>query len=337
MPTGRNANVVGVLPAGTQLLEYEIRSVLGKPGGFGITYLAHDSHLLHEFAIKEYLPVEFAVRSPEGNITPRSDDDAPAFDWGMRCFINEARLLARFRHPHVVQVYRYFEDRGTAYMVLEYVRGQTLAEDLRLHPSPDQARVKAFLLPLLDGLDAVHRAGVLHRDLKPENIILRDERNPVLIDFGAARGALGVRSRSLMGVLTAGYAPIEQYSQNGKQGPWTDIYAMAAVLYRALTGGKPPDVVDRLNSDPMMPLAQLEPMDFNPKFLRAVDWGLRVQPEQRPQSVAEWRQALLGEAEVRAISEALPDAEAPVDFDLGGDQETPARSASRALSAPSLL
>lgn len=286
----------GVLPEGSRLMEYEIRRVLGRPGGFGVTYLALDTNLDHEVAIKEYLPVEFALRMVDGQIAVRSEEDAAAFDWGRRCFLNEARLLARFDHPNVVQVHRLFEANGTAYIVMDYVRGHSLTEELRAGPITDQKRLETLLLPLLDGLQTVHATGVLHRDLKPENILLREDGTPVLIDFGAARGELGSQhSRSMLNVLTAGYAPLEQYSQQGHQGAWTDIYAFGAVIYRALTGRKPADAVDRLAEDPVLPLEQLAGPGFDANLLRAVDWALRVPAPQRPQSVAEWRRALTGE------------------------------------------
>jgi serine/threonine protein kinase len=316
-----SAGMAGVLLTGTPLMEYEVRRVLGRPGGFGVTYLAVDTKLLHEVAIKEYLPVEFAVRNPDGRIAVRSAEDATAFEWGMRSFLNEARVLARCRHPGVVQAFRFFELNDTAYMVLEYVQGHTLADELAAGRRFDQAEVERLLLPLLEGLGVVHEAGVLHRDLKPENIMRRVDDSPVLIDFGAARTAIGQRSRSLMSVLTGGYAPIEQYSQNGKQGPWTDIYALGAVVYRALTGRKPPDVIDRLDSDPLVPLEQLPPMGLDPNFLHAIDWALQVAPERRPQSIDQWRRALLGERDL-ATSAAEPPLFTSVFNLVDGDSES---------------
>jgi serine/threonine protein kinase len=310
----------GVLPEGTRLMEYEIRRVLGKPGGFGVTYLALDTNLDHEVAIKEYLPVEFALRMADGQIAVRSEEDAAAFDWGRRCFLNEARLLARFNHPNVVQVHRLFEANGTAYIVMDYVRGRSLAEELRGTLITEQSRLEALLLPLLDGLQSVHATGVLHRDLKPENILLRDDRTPVLIDFGAARGELGSHSRSMLNVLTAGYAPVEQYSQKGNQGPWSDIYALGGVVYRALTGHKPPDAVDRLGQDPLDPLENRVTQGFDANFLRAVDWALRVPIAERPQSVADWRRALTGQTLV--APRAAPTAglaASPLDLDVTQD------------------
>ena len=183
-----------------------------------------------------------------------------------------------------------------------------------------QARLEALLLPLLDGLQSVHATGVLHRDLKPENILLRDDGSPVLIDFGAARGELGSHSRSMLNVLTAGYAPVEQYSQKGNQGPWSDIYALGGVVYRALTGHKPPDAVDRLGQDPLQPLENLITQGFDANFLRAVDWALRVPIAERPQSVADWRRALTGQTLVapRAVP-SMGLAPSPLDLDVTQD------------------
>lgn len=311
-------SIAGVLPAGARLLEYEIIRVLGRPGGFGVTYLALDSNLLKDVAIKEYLPVDFAIRTSDDSISMRSEADQPAFEWGLRCFLNEARVLAKFRHPNVVQVHRLFEAQNTAYIVLEHVQGQTLGEYLGAHPDLDQRGIESFLLPLLDGLAQVHAAGVLHRDLKPENVLIRADGSPVLIDFGAARNALGSRSRSIMSVLTTGYAPIEQYSDSGAQGPWTDIYALGAVVHRAIVGRKPADAIDRIGKDPVEPLAATPRPGFAPSFLKAVDWALRVRAEDRPAEIAEWREALVGQRAVPEPAAARgPLLSAPgVDLDL---------------------
>ncbi|MGH8445604.1 MAG: serine/threonine-protein kinase, partial [Solimonas sp.] len=317
--------IIGVLPAGARLLEYEIVRVLGRPGGFGVTYLAIDSNLQKEVAIKEYLPVDFAIRTSDDSISTRSEEDQPAFEWGLRCFLNEARVLAKFRHPNVVQVYRLFEAQKTAYIVLEHVQGQTLSEYLNARPGLDQRGIDAFLLPLLDGLAEVHAAGILHRDLKPENVLVRPDGSPVLIDFGAARNAIGGRSRSIMSVLTTGYAPIEQYSDNGLQGAWTDIYALGAVIYRAIIGRKPADAIDRLGRDPVEHLAESPRAGFDTSFLQAVDWALRVRADERPATVADWREALAGR---RAPPAAPAHAQTPllgtttVDLDLDGRSTT---------------
>ena len=292
-----SADIFDALKPGDHLLEYRIEKVLGH-GGFGITYLAHDTLLDAPYAIKEFLPPELAARDRDNSVTLRSEATRKPFDWAREKFLNEARVLARFAHPNLVRVNRFFEANGTVYFVMDYVDGQPLSDWLKAGGSVDQKLLESILLPLADGLVAVHAEGVLHRDIKPGNIILRPDGSPVLIDFGAARQAYGSVTRSMLNVVTAGYAPIEQYSEGMAQGPWTDIYALAAVAYRMIAGRKPPDAVERLRNDPMI-LAVALAIDHLPtEMLRAVDWGLAVHPEDRPKDLETWRAALLGEQPV---------------------------------------
>ncbi len=273
------------------LHEYRVDQVLGV-GGFGITYLGHDTHLDKAVAIKEYLPGELATRAG-GTVVPLSDEREADYRWGLERFLLEARTLAKFSHPHIVRVLRYFEANGTAYMVMDYERGEPLKSLLQQAPQPPEALLKKLAAPLLDGLAHVHGGGFLHRDIKPENIIVRPGGEPVLIDFGAARNALGGTTRSLTAVLTPGYAPLEQYSGEGKQGPWTDLYAFAGVLYRAATGQPPPDAVTRLKGDAVaVGLARVRTRYSEP-FLRAIQWALQMDEKQRPQTVEQWKAALL--------------------------------------------
>ena len=201
--TYRNA-----LPLETSLLEYRLEGVLGA-GGFGITYLALDTHLEKQVAIKEYLPTDLAMRALDGSVVPVATEHEHDYQWGLERFIQEARTLARFSHPHIVRVIRYFEANGTGYMVMDYEKGESLNQLLRHSAPPDEPRLRAILMPLLDGLQAVHEAGFLHRDIKPSNIFLREAGGPVLLDFGAARAAVGGATRSMTAVLTPGYAPLE--------------------------------------------------------------------------------------------------------------------------------
>ena len=262
-------------------------------GGFGTTYLAWDTHLEKAVAIKEYLPGELATRSADGKVVPLSGERAADYRWGLERFLQEARTLARFEHPHIVRVLRYFEANGTAYMVMDYERGDPLNTMLQHKPQPPEALLKALFGPLLDGLGVVHAGGFLHRDIKPENIVVRASGQPVLIDFGAARNAIGGTTRSLTAVLTPGYAPLEQYSGEGRQGPWTDLYAMAGVLYRAVTGAAPPDAVSRLKADTVGAALSRLRGRYSAPFLRAIEWALAMDEKKRPQSVDEWRRALL--------------------------------------------
>jgi serine/threonine protein kinase len=307
------------LPPGFLLAEYRIERVLGS-GGFGITYLAEDTVLHKKLAIKEYLPVDFALRLNVPNVAARSRGVEDDFRWGLDRFLDEARTLARFRHPNLVPVLRFFEAHGTAYMVMEYERGDTLAQLVgELEEAYDESSARALLLPLLDGLAAVHEAGFLHRDIKPANIVVRPGRVPVLIDFGAARQALGGRSRSMTNIVTPRYAPIEQYGTDQKQGPWSDIYGMAAVMHTMLTGEPPPDAVSRLPEDRYNRLAERRLPGFRRGFLAAIDWGLEVFASDRPQNIAEWRLALDGQiatplpkaALTRKVEGPVQDAVAP--------------------------
>ncbi len=283
------------LPTGYQLQEYTLKSVLGH-GGFGITYLAADNNLGKDVAIKEYLPTEFAVRRDDSKVQPRSTADNNDYEWGLDRFMKEAQTLGLFRHPNIVPVYRAFKENGTAYMVMEYQRGQSLAELFRKHRSDfTEEDLLSLVIPLLDGLGVVHKAGYLHRDLKPGNIFIREDGSPVLLDFGAARNAVGRKSKNLTSIVTPGYAPLEQYFADGNQGPWTDIYAMASILYQAVAGRIPPEAPARVKRDPITPAVEAGRGRFGETFLAAIDEGLKVEEEQRPQSVDQWRAMLLGQ------------------------------------------
>ena len=282
------------LPAGTQLNGYRLLKVLGV-GGFGITYLGEHARLGHRVAVKEYLPNEFAIRD-DATVLPKSGADQDAFDWGLERFLDEAQTLTRFRHPNLVRVSDYFEANRTAYLVMDYEDGEPLDKLLDLHGTLTEAQLKRVVLPLMDGLKQVHAAGYLHRDIKPSNVyVRRADESPVLLDFGAARQALGRKSRSLTAVATAGYSPPEQYESEGEQGPWTDIYSLSALCYRAITG-KPPVEAPRRQSrllrsqaDPLPKLAgSAEAEGYSKSFLEAVDSGLRVIESGRPQSLDEW-------------------------------------------------
>src|SRR5712671_6328852 len=284
---------VQALPLGTRLGDYRLDAVIGH-GGFGITYRAFDSQLAKIVGIKEYLPLECAIRQADGQVVPRGARFAEDFAWGRERFLDEARALARFRHPHIVPVLRYFEANGTAYTVMEFEDGKSVSELLR-EPArrlpPDEVRRLAY--GVLAGLGAMHAQDFLHRDIKPSNVIIRRDGVPILIDFGAARQAIGGRTQTLTSILTPQYAPIEQYALDGKQGPWSDIYSAAAVLHHAIAGEPPIDAAARVGSDPYRPLAEVERDRFDPTFLAAVDRALAFAPTDRPQRVEEWS-ALFG-------------------------------------------
>jgi serine/threonine protein kinase len=287
-----------VLATGTKLAEFEITGVIGQ-GGFGIVYQARDSSLEREVAIKEYLPSSLAMRTTDGNVTARSAQLQESFGIGLKSFVNEARLLAQFDHPSLLKVYRFWDERGTTYMVMPLYKGQTLKQVLaKKAVLVDQA----WLLRVLDGvtqaLDLIHAADCYHRDIAPDNIMLvGDDYHPVVLDFGAARRVISGMTQALTVILKPGYAPVEQYadSPDFKQGPWTDIYALGAVMYVAIANKPPPPSVTRLLSDTYKPLADDTDLrhKFSEPFLAAIDAALAVRPEDRPQSMAQFR-TLLG-------------------------------------------
>jgi len=290
------------LALNSTLGEYRLEAVLGV-GGFGITYLARDAHLDKQVAIKEYLPGDLAIRALDGSVVPVSTDHQYDYQWGLERFIEEARTLARFSHPHIVRVNRYFESNGTGYMVMDYEDGESLNQMLKRAPLPAEAELRRMLLPLLDGLAAVHAAKFLHRDIKPSNIFMRAHGSPVLLDFGAAR-ATGGGTRSMTAVLTPGYAPLEQYAADGRQGPWSDIYALGGVLFRAVTDQNPPDAVSRLQGDTVAQTLAAARGRYSEPLLRAIEWALKVQPELRPQSIAEWKAVFEAQAATPVTAQA---------------------------------
>jgi serine/threonine protein kinase len=264
-------------------------------GGFGITYRAQDKDLHELVAIKEYLPTDLAQRQGDSTVTARSESFEKDFEWGLNRFLDEAITLAKFRHNHIVRVKQYFKQNGTAYLVMEYENGPSLEDVLNRSTSLSETETKRILLPILDGLKKVHEASYLHRDIKPSNIIIRDsDGGPVLIDFGAARQAIGPKTQAITAVLTPGYAPLEQYSPDDNQGPWTDIYALGAVAYRCLTGEKPPYATMRVRKDPLIPLSSAAKSPVSAKFAQAIEWALRLEETARPQSIDEFIAALSG-------------------------------------------
>lgn len=306
------------LPAGTLIDDYKIESVLGT-GGFGITYRATEALLDRTVAIKEFLPPGLATRAHDKPaVVPLTDRDIPDFEWGLSRFRREAQTLVAFEHPNIVRVIRYFEANSTGYLVMNYVNGRTLAEILDDAGTIEENALMELVWPLLDGLQAVHEKGFLHRDIKPANIFVREDGLPLLIDFGAARLALGEHSKTLTAIISAGYAPYEQYDSSGQQGGWTDIYAFGGVLYRCLTGIRPPDAPSRVSAlvrsldDPMQPLAQAAKVTCSTALHDAVEKTLAIREDDRPQSIAELRVLLGAEnGEGRAAATPVSDAPAP--------------------------
>ena len=289
------------LPPGFRLGSYRVVRVLGA-GGFGVTYLCEHGGLGVTVAVKEYLPNDIAVRSGDA-VAPKSAADREGYQWGLSRFLDEARTLARFEHRNVVRVRDYFEANGTAYIVMDYEDGEPLDRVLERKGTLTEAQIKRVLLPIVAGLRQVHAAGFLHRDVKPANIFIRrSDESPVLLDFGSARQALSSRSRSVTAIASAGYSPPEQYESDGEQGPWTDIYALSALCYRAITGMAPVEATRRQSrllrgeEDPLPRLTEVAGGRCSRAFLAAVDRGLRVVERERQGSLDEWWAELEGGA-----------------------------------------
>lgn len=300
------------LPQGYRLQEYEIERALGA-GGFGITYLATDTVLDRRVAIKEYFPSQLAARSGDGGVTHYADspDNLAQYETGRDGFIDEARTLARFEHPNVIRVVRYLEQNNTAYIVMEYADGEELSDIIKRDGPLSEDFVRKLLGAVLDGLELVHAQGLLHRDIKPHNIIIRPDGTPVLIDFGAARQAIGVLSRSISTIVTPGFAPIEQYSARGNQGPWTDIYALGGVAYCCLTGKVPAEATERIREDHLAPIGQLVSAPISGALADAITWALRPEEADRPQTVEAFKAALAGQDPVDAGATVRIDRAAP--------------------------
>lgn len=280
------------LPVGTRLGEFELTGVLGE-GGFGIVYLAQDHSLHRRVALKEYMPSALAARKGGTQVSVKSERHRETFEAGLKSFVNEARLLAQFDHPSLVKVYRFWEANGTAYMVMPFYEGMTLKDKLReMGAAPDEAWLRGLLAPLTEALAVIHAERCYHRDIAPDNIILlAGSGKPLLLDFGAARRVIGDMTQALTVILKPGYAPLEQYAEvpSMKQGPWTDVYALAAVVYFAIQGRTPPVSVGRMMGDSYQPLSESARGLYSPGFLAAVDRALKVRPEDRTQSIDEFR------------------------------------------------
>ncbi|HUU66740.1 MAG TPA: protein kinase [Methyloceanibacter sp.] len=295
------------LPPGYEIEGYRIEGTLGT-GGFGVTYLAREMSLDRLVAIKEYLPADISVRDTHHNtVHPIDHEDEETFEWGLERFRGEALTLVSFRHANIVAVLRFFEANGTAYMVMDYEEGSSLGEILQGAGTLPEHEMHEILFPLLDGLDRVHRAGFLHRDIKPDNIYIRADGSPVLLDFGAARLAVGQKGQQMTGLVTVGYAPPEQYDSGSPQGPWTDIYAFGATLYHAVTGTIPVESTARMGAlarreaDPLASVEERAALKaYGAPLMHAVDWSLAILGADRPQSVAEWRAAFRAPDRTRA-------------------------------------
>jgi serine/threonine protein kinase len=320
-----------VLAPGTRIDQYVITGVLGR-GGFGITYLIHDEMLNKEFALKEFFPEDLVRRDgPSLKFLARANSEAD-YRWGLKKFFDEARLLAQFNHPNIIGVRRVFELNETAYMVLDLVRGMTFERWLRgLNSLPTQDELDLVAGPLLSALELVHENRSWHLDISPENIMVRAaDGAPILLDFGASRFEIKQHSQLVSAlVFKSGYSAPEQYTSNAdRYGPWTDIYAFAATLYRAVTGERPIEATSRQLSDDLTPAVKAAAGKFRKSFLEAIDAALRLPPGARPQSVREWRPMLLEGSQV---------APAELQTESGRSHASPHSSATRRRLNPTRL
>ena len=293
------------LPAGFVIDKYRIEQVLGSPGAFGITYSAFPTGSGRRVALKELFPPDCVVRdSPSHVVVAQGYREGKNFEMAVGMFRKEAEMLSKLSHPNIVRILDYFETNGTAYLVMEFEYGYDLGTHFRAQAIRlNQNELTNLIFPLLDGLEESHRISCLHRDIKPANIYITRDHRPLLLDFGAARQMIVSQTTPITTILTPGYAPFEQYGTTLPQGPWTDIYAMGAVLHVAMTAKTPPHASDRATGDRYVPLVQrLAGQEYTHAFLEAVDWALRFHHSQRPQSIGQWRTALHAASPVRTTA-----------------------------------
>jgi serine/threonine protein kinase len=282
------------LPAGTALHDYRILRVLAA-GGFSFVYLAHDPNE-QPVAIKEYLPSAVALRV-NGAAQPQvAEENVALFSAGMKCFFEEAGALARLSHPNVMRVLDFFRANETAYLVMRYERGRALNEHITGLSGPvEELWIRNTFAQLLDGLREVHSAKLLHLDIKPANVYLRDDGTPLLIDFGAARQVLSAEGVKLPPLYTPGFAAPEMHDQRQLLGPWSDIYSVGATMYACLARATPQAANARKQADTVVPASRAWAGKYAADLLEIIDWCLRLDHLQRPQSVFALQKALLGE------------------------------------------
>jgi serine/threonine protein kinase len=312
--------------------EFRIGRVLGRPGGFGITYLAWDVHLQQRVAVKEYLPKALAVRNADSlEVQVHEASQERVYHEGLEHFLHEARVVARFNHPNVVRVRSFFRAHGTAYLVMDYYEGVNLGDYLagleQGHVDPQTA--VGLLGPVLDGLQFVHERGVVHRDIKPHNIYLASGGRAILLDFGAALLHAGDNTHQGKAILLSeGYAPLEQYQRNAHQTAAADVYGVAATLYRMVVGRAPPAPMDRMGHDAVAEEPHLGP----PAFAAVLRKGLALQPQDRYARADEFRRALFDALDL-ADAQTAPSSE-PVTREIAGEPLTGAPAATAAAPVP---
>jgi len=280
------------LPEGYQLLNYKVVKQLSG-GGFSIVYLAHDENGV-PVAIKEYLPSQLVLREEGSVVQATSAENLATFRYGMKCFFEEGRALAKINHPNVVRVINFFRANETVYMVMRYERGKTLQEEIQSRKrTVKESFIRRVFAELLNGLREVHTHRLLHLDIKPANIYIRLDGSPVLLDFGAARQTLTNEKPRLSPMYTPGFAAPEQYKNRDILGPWTDIYSVGASMFACLAGFAPQAADQRLQNDKLVSAKKLWGGQYSDQLLEIIDWCLQLNYMDRPQSVFQLQKALM--------------------------------------------
>jgi serine/threonine protein kinase len=281
------------LPEGYALQNYRILRVLAS-GGFSFVYLAHDENEV-PVAIKEYLPATLALRG-SGDVPKIPDENLAVYRYGMKCFFEEGRALAGLSHPNVIRVMNFFRANETVYMVMRYERGRTLQEHIYARRGAlKETWIAHTFITLLNGLREVHSNKLLHLDIKPGNIYVRNDGTPLLIDFGAARQTLTGEGTKLPPMYTPGFASPEHHGDRENLGPWSDIYSVGASIYACLAGTVPTPADQRKDKDRLEPARKAWSGKYSNELLDTVDWCLRLNHMERPQSVFALQKALTGE------------------------------------------
>ena len=286
---------INALPNEAALNGYVITGLIGQ-GGFGVVYVARDTQTNRTVAIKEYLPAAIAGRIADGKVAPRSTELANAYATGLKGFLREANLLSELSHPALVAVHRAWEQNGTAYMAMAYYPGKTLRDVRLARPAAmTEAHIRVLMMPVFEAVAELHAHRVIHRDISPDNILVMANGATVLLDLGAARQVLGGMTQAMTTILKPGFAPIEQYVEDGsmEQGRWTDVYGLGAVIYFLATAKPPTAATTRIVRDTLPSLADAMPnVEYSPRFAQAVTRSLAVRAIDRFKSIGEFREAL---------------------------------------------
>lgn len=285
------------LKSGTLLDGYRLEKTLGG-GGFSVVYRARQLESGERVVIKEYMPNRLAKRGRDGQVRAKNERTEGRFSRGRKLFFQEASALATLKHNNIVNVFNFFQDNGTVYMVMEYQEGENLQHYLQARRGGLSEKFLRTVFPrLLDGLELIHSSDLLHLDIKPGNVHICRGGRPLLLDFGAVHGFPQSRQEQLGQIISPGFSPIEQYDNRGYVGPWTDLYAIGATMRSCIEGRPPLDARRRHETDSLQPVSEAFSKRYSESLLRAIDWAMEVDPLLRPQSVAEFRAALLQESQ----------------------------------------